>query len=152
MSTDLDIKQILTDLTSISPYAPIEQILTSLTSIPPYAQIEQILKTWNTISLDIPNTLIPIKRILRTLNTISLDIPNTSIMYYDYCICHTRQLTGDQIWVCYTSPRDTQYGRLSPMIPLSELNHSLIIASHYHGIKGFDLYEAYHHTNTCRRN
>ena len=146
MSTDLDIYQILTGLTSIPPYAPIKQILTGLTSILPYAPIKQIL----TGLTNIP-PYAPIGQILRMLNTISLVIPNTSILYYDYSICHTRQLTGDQIWVLDTSPNNTLNGRLSPMTPLSELNHCSIIASHYQEIKVFDICEAYHHINTQKK-
>ena len=77
-----------------------------------------------------------------------MDIPNPSILNYDHSIHCTIQFTGDKIQVLDTSPNNTLNGRLSPMIPLIELNHSSIIASHYQGMKSFDITEEYHHINT----
>ena len=68
--------------------APIKQILTHLTNIPPCTSFEWIPEALNTISLDVPYTLIPVKRILRTLNTISLVIPIFLILYYNYNTAH----------------------------------------------------------------
>ena len=90
MSTDLEIEQILTGLTSIPPFAPIKQILIGMTSIPPHAPIKQILTGLTSIPSPAPIEQIlthltnvppyaPVEQILEALNTISLDVPYTSI-------------------------------------------------------------------------